>query len=172
MSVKEERYRQLHREVAGLLEGSGDPISVMANVAAAIHHALDEASWAGFYRVVEPDLLRVGPFQGPVACVEIPFDRGVCGAAARSGRTQLVDDVHAFDGHIACDPESRSEIVVPIRDADGEVRAVLDVDSRRPAAFDAVDRRELERLATTIAPHVTPAGSGHRAARTPGRSAD
>ncbi|MDH3404966.1 MAG: GAF domain-containing protein [Acidobacteriota bacterium] len=140
-------YRDLGARIAGLLAAPSDPVATMANVAAAVHHALPYASWTGFYRVVRPGLLRVGPFQGPVACVDIPFERGVCGAAARTGETQVVADVHAFEGHVACDPAARSEIVIPLRDAAGDVFAVLDVDSHLPAAFDDVDREELEKLA-------------------------
>ena len=149
MNSKSKRslYRDLESRIDGLLGTPSDTIAAMANVAAAVHEALPYASWTGFYRVVRPGLLRVGPFQGSVACVDIPFERGVCGAAAATGETQLVDDVHAFAGHIACDPAARSEIVVPLRDAAGDIFAVLDVDSHEPAAFDAVDREELEKLA-------------------------
>jgi GAF domain-containing protein len=129
----------------------------MANVASALHDALPYASWTGFYRVVEPGLLRVGPFQGPVACVDIPFGRGVCGTAATTGETQLVEDVHSFAGHIACDASARSEIVVPLVDEGGQVFAVLDVDSHDRAAFDDLDRRGLEELAERIAHHLSAA---------------
>jgi GAF domain-containing protein len=148
-------YRELRTRIEGLLEPSSDPIALMANLAAAIHNALPYASWTGFYRVVGPELLRVGPFQGAVACVDIPIDRGVCGAAARSGETQLVDDVHAFSGHIACDADTRSEIVVPVRDDSGRVTAVLDIDSHQPGAFDAVDRRSLEDLVASFSHHLS-----------------
>lgn len=154
---KRQRYRDLELQVVGLLDGAGDPVALMANLAAAIHQALPYASWTGFYRVVAPELLRVGPFQGPVACVDIPFDRGVCGAAARTGETQLVPDVHAFPGHVACDAAARSEVVVPLVDGAGRVFAVLDIDSHQPAAFDEVDRAALERLGHRIAPHLSAA---------------
>jgi GAF domain-containing protein len=159
MTAEEKRaaYDALGPSIDGLLEPASDAVALMANVAAALHASLPYASWTGFYRVVEEGLLRVGPFQGPVACVDIPFDRGVCGAAARSGRTQLVDDVHAFPGHVACDPAARSEIVVPLRDESGRVFAVLDVDSHQPAAFDEVDRRGLEALVDRIALHLSAA---------------
>ncbi len=151
---KDSLYDTLALEIEGLLTGPGDPVATMANVAAAIHAALPYASWTGFYRVVAPELLRVGPFQGPVACVDIPFERGVCGAAATSGKSQLVPDVHAFPGHIACDAAARSEVVVPIRDGQGAVVAVLDVDSHQPAAFDETDVRRLEALVARFAPAV------------------
>jgi L-methionine (R)-S-oxide reductase len=159
MTADEKRtaYAALRSSVAGLVKPPGDAVAMMANVAAVLHHALPYSSWTGFYRVVEEGLLRVGPFQGPVACVDIPFDRGVCGAAARSGQTHVVADVHAFPGHVACDPAARSEIVVPLRDAGGRVFAVLDVDSHQPAAFDDVDRQGLEALVEHIAPHLSAA---------------
>jgi GAF domain-containing protein len=109
-------------------------------------------SFAGFYRVVAPGLLRIGPYQGPLGCLEIAFDRGVCGAAARERRAQLVADVHAFPGHIACDEGARSELVVPAFDARGELAAVLDLDSHAPANFDDADRAGLERLVAAFAP--------------------
>ncbi len=149
---KEALYAGLVPELAALVEGLDDPIAAMASCAWALKERLPYASFVGFYRVVAPELLRVGPYQGPQACIEIPFDRGVCGAAARHGRTQLVPDVHEFPGHIACDPTARSEIVVPLRDPEGELCAVLDLDSRAPAAFDEVDQRHLERLAELLRP--------------------
>lgn len=149
---KRETYRRAETEIAGLLADSTDPIAAMASFAAVVHHRLDHASWTGFYRVVEPGLLRIGPYQGPVGCVEIPFEQGVCGAAARRGESLVVEDVHAFEGHIACDPDARSEIVVPVFDSHGALRAVLDLDSTAPAAFDETDREGLERLARLLAP--------------------
>lgn len=147
---KTRRYEELHRELDAVLEESGDPTAALASAACLIHHALPYASWTGFYRVVAPELLRVGPYQGPLGCLEIPFERGVCGAAARTGTTQVVDDVHAFPGHIACDEAARSEIVVPVSEPSGALVAVLDVDSRELAAFDEIDRVELERIAGAL----------------------
>jgi L-methionine (R)-S-oxide reductase len=145
-------YRDLLQQLDGLLAGcGGDAVTIMASTACLLHQALPYASWAGFYRVVAPRLLRVGPYQGPLGCLEIPFERGVCGAAARERRTQLVEDVHAFPGHIACDAAARSEIVVPISDRRGELVAVLDLDSHRPAAFDEADRDGLEAVARLLA---------------------
>lgn len=154
--TKRETYRRLEGEIASVLEGIEDPVTTMATAACLIHHALPYASWTGFYRVVAPGLLRVGPYQGPLGCLEISFDRGVCGAAARERRTQLVPDVHAFPGHVACDAEARSEIVVPVVDAGGELVAVLDLDSHRPAAFDDVDRKGLETLVAILSGHLAP----------------
>jgi L-methionine (R)-S-oxide reductase len=147
---KNEMYREALAEIDAVLAGIDDPITAMATCAAVLHQKLPYASWTGFYRVVAPGLLRVGPYQGPLGCLEIPFDRGVCGAAARERATQLVPDVHAFPGHIACDSAARSEIVIPIRDARGELVAVLDLDSHQPAAFDDIDREGLERIAERL----------------------
>ena len=157
--TKGERYRRLEGEIAAVLEGIDDPVTVMATAACLLHQALPAASWTGFYRVVAPGLLRVGPYQGPLGCLEIPFERGVCGAAARERRSQLVADVNAFPGHIACDAAARSELVVPVDDAAGELVAVLDVDSHQPAAFDEEDREGLERIVAVLSRHLAPAAA-------------
>lgn len=154
---KKALYADLIPRLEALVDDLDDPIAAMANATAAIHEALPYASWTGFYRVVAPRLLRVGPFQGPVACVEIPFERGVCGAAARRRETVVVPDVTAFEGHIACDARARSEIVVPVLDPAGEPIAVLDVDSREADSFDDEDRRGLEDAVRILAPHLAPA---------------
>jgi len=148
--AKRETYRLALREIDSVLTGITDPITAMSTCAAVLHQRLPYASWTGFYRVVAPRLLRVGPYQGPVGCLEIPFDRGVCGAAAREEAVQIVPDVHAFPGHIACDDASRSEIVIPIRDPRGDLVAVLDIDSHTLAAFDEIDRDGLERIADRL----------------------
>jgi GAF domain-containing protein len=148
--AKREIYRQALQELDALLAGVEDPITAMSTCAAVLHQRLPYASWTGFYRVVAPRLLRVGPYQGAVGCLEIPFERGVCGAAAREAATQVVPDVHAFPGHIACDAAARSEIVIPVRDPHGELIAVLDIDSHQPAAFDEIDREGLERIADRL----------------------
>ena len=154
---KRAAYHGLSLQIDGLISTPCDPVALMANISAAVHAALPYASWTSFYRVVSPRLLRVGPFQGPVACVDIPFDRGVCGAAASTGEAQLVEDVLAFPGHIACDAATRSEIVVPLLDAQNRVFAVLDVDSHAPAAFDAIDLEEMQSLASRFAVHLSAA---------------
>ena len=148
-------YAQLLADLEATLAGIDDGIAAMATVACLVYERIPGASFAGFYRRVAPDLLRVGPYQGPLGCLEIPFSRGVCGAAAREKTTQLVADVHAFPGHIACDDRARSEIVVPVLDERGEVAAVLDVDSHLPANFDARDQEGLERLIRALAPRLT-----------------
>jgi GAF domain-containing protein len=149
-----EIYRRLLADLEAVLEGIDDPVTTMATAACLVHAALDDASWTGFYRVVAPGQLRVGPYQGPLGCIDIPFERGVCGAAARTRTTQLVPDVHAFPGHIACDAAARSEIVVPVLDRDGELVAVLDVDSHRPGAFGDEDRQGLEAVAALLSAHL------------------
>ena len=153
-STKRAGYEALERDLEAVLEGLDDPVAVMATAACLVHHHIEAASFTGFYRVVAPELLRVGPYQGPMACLEIAFDRGVCGAAARERRSQLVADVDAFPGHIACDAAARSEVVVPVFDRHGELTAVLDVDSHQPAAFDREDQDGLEAVARLLARHL------------------
>ena len=139
-------YDDLAARLAALAEGETDAIALMATVACELHHADDRFDWTGFYRVAAPGLLKVGPYQGGHGCLSIPFDKGVCGACARTGEAQLVPDVDLFPGHIACSSSTRSEVVVPVRDATGRLVALLDVDSDRPAAFDEEDVRGLERV--------------------------
>ena len=144
-------YAQLLDLQRLLLDGSDDAIAAMATTCALLHHAFGHL-WTGFYRVVTPGvLLRVGPYQGSLGCLDITFGRGVCGAAAAEQRTIVVADVHAFPGHIACDPRSRSEIVVPVFDARGALLAVLDIDSAVPDAFGDADRNGLESLVAWFA---------------------
>ena len=138
-------YADLLAQARGLMAGERDPIANAANLSALLYHALTDVNWLGFY-FLRGDVLVVGPFQGQPACVRIPVGSGVCGTAVAQNATQLVHDVHEFDGHIACDPLSRAEIVVPLR-CDGRVFGVLDVDSPTPARFDAADRAGLEALA-------------------------
>ena len=143
---KADAYAQLDEHVRAVLHGIADPIAGMATISALVHHAFGHL-WTGFYRVVEPDsLLRVGPYQGTLGCLEIAVGRGVCGTAAAERRTVIVADVHAFPGHITCDARSRSEIVVPVFNATGALIAVLDVDSEQPGTFDEVDRSGLETI--------------------------
>lgn len=139
-------YADVRRRIEVLLEGEDDWIAAMATVACELHAAHDHFHWTGFYRAVSDDLLIVGPYQGGHGCLRIPFDRGVCGAAARTRQTQFVPDVNAFPGHIACSSTTQSEIVVPVVTPQGRLLAVLDVDSDDPAAFDEVDQAELESL--------------------------
>jgi L-methionine (R)-S-oxide reductase len=139
-------YRALTAQARALVDGEPDRIANAANLAALIFHALPRINWAGWY-FLQDDTLVLGPFQGRPACVRIPLGRGVCGTAAAEGRSQRVPDVHAFPGHIACDAASRSEIVIPLRDAAGTIFGVLDIDSPEPDRFDAEDLAGLEVIA-------------------------
>lgn len=142
---KPEQYAQLLGQARALLHGERDRIANAANLAALVYHALPALNWAGFYFYDGSELV-VGPFQGLPACVRIPLDKGVCGAAARTRVTQRVADVEAFPGHIACDSASRSELVVPLV-LDGELLGVFDLDSPEPDRFDADDQHGLEAIA-------------------------
>lgn len=142
---KPEAYRQLQQHVDAVLEGVDDEVCAMATVSCLVHHAFGHL-WTGFYRVVGPGLLRVGPYQGTLGCLEIRFGKGVCGTAAAERRTVVVPDVSAFPGHITCDGRSASEIVVPVFGKGGQLIAVFDVDSERPGAFDEADQAGLEAL--------------------------
>ncbi len=136
-------YDDLRARIAALTDGEDDAVALMATVACEVHHADDRFDWTGFYRVVAPGLLKIGPYQGGHGCLVIPFERGVCGAAARTGQVQLVLDVEAFPGHIACSSSTRSEVVLPVWDGTGELIGVFDIDSDREAAFDEADARGL-----------------------------
>jgi GAF domain-containing protein len=143
---RQNAYALLDEQLGHVLAGIDDRIATMATIAALVHHGFGHL-WTGFYLVAEPDrLLRVGPYQGTLGCMEIPFGQGVCGAAAAGRRTVIVPDVQAFDGHIVCDPRSRSEIVVPVFDRASRLIAVLDVDSAEVGAFDQRDADGLERI--------------------------
>ena len=149
---KAELYAELLKAADALTAGEADGIANMANISALIWQFVPELNWAGFYRMVGGALV-LGPFQGKSACIRIPLTKGVCGAAARTGETQLVEDVHAFPGHIACDAASRSELVVPVK-RDGAVIAVIDLDSPLPARFDAEDARGIEALANLLSDRI------------------
>ncbi|HWU14753.1 MAG TPA: GAF domain-containing protein [Caulobacter sp.] len=145
---KSARYAEVADEIAAVLDGETNLTARMATVASMLASSFDHYFWTGFY-LVDPAKDRelvVGPYQGTLGCLRIAFGRGVCGAAAQTGQTQLVADVHAFPGHIACDSRSQSEIVVPVFDASGTLLAVFDVDSDKPAAFDAIDQQGLEKI--------------------------
>jgi L-methionine (R)-S-oxide reductase len=142
-------YREVSETILRILEGEDDWVAAMATVACELHHAFTWFHWTGFYRVVGPRLLAVGPYQGGHGCLRIGFDHGVCGAAARQQRTQLVPDVEQFPGHIACSSTTRSEIVVPVVGPRG-LLAVLDVDSDVLAAFTEVDQAALEALCAEL----------------------
>ncbi|MBN3754948.1 GAF domain-containing protein [Paraburkholderia sp. Tr-20389] len=143
---KAEFYRELASQARSLLEGESNQTANAANLSALIFHSLPQLNWAGFYFALDGELV-VGPFQGKPACVRIPMGRGVCGHAAQTLETQVVPDVDAFPGHIACDSASRSEIVIPLQKANGELVGVLDIDSPVLERFDDEDRRGLEEVA-------------------------
>lgn len=143
-------YGALAVHAAAVLEGIDDDIAGMATLSALLHHGFGHL-WTGFYRLVRPDLLRVGPYQGTLGCLEITVGRGVCGTAAAQQRTVIVPNVNEFPGHITCDARSRSEIVVPVFDRVGALMAVLDIDSEHIEAFDDDDREGLERLVSWFA---------------------
>lgn len=136
-------YPALAASLQALTHGETDAVALMATVVCEIHHAHPLSDWTGFYRVVGPELLKIGPYQGGHGCLVIPFSRGVCGAAARSGQAQIVPDVDAFPDHIACASSTRSELVLPVWNGQGALLGVLDLDSNTPAAFDETDAREL-----------------------------
>jgi GAF domain-containing protein len=149
---RDELYRDLARSLEALLEGESDALANLANASGLLAGALDRINWCGFY-LLRGEELVLGPFQGKPACVRIPLGEGVCGTAAARRQTILVPDVDSFPGHIACDPASRSEIVVPILEG-GELRGVLDVDAPEKSRFDEKDRAGLERFVQTLVPLV------------------
>jgi len=149
---KSELYANLLSAADALTGGEPDGIANMANISALLWQFLPDLNWAGFYRMVDDELV-LGPFQGKAACIRISLDKGVCGAAAREAQTQRVDDVHAFPGHIACDADSRSELVVPVLRGSAVI-AVIDLDSPRPARFDEEDAQGIEALARLLADRI------------------
>lgn len=146
---KQSLYGEATAKLRGLLDGETDDLAIMASVAAVLHDTMPHYFWTGFYRVVGNELV-IGPYQGTPACLRIAQGRGVCGRAWETDETQVVEDVHAFPGHITCDARSESEIVVPWRNATGEVIAVLDVDSTLKSAFDELDQAALEKLSEVL----------------------
>lgn len=152
MTAKEEKYDLIYRQIASLIEGEDEEMSVLANVAALLHEAMG-FWWTGFY-MVRNEELRLAPFQGPVACMHIKYGKGVCGTAWKEQKTQVVRDVEEFPGHIACSSLSRSEIVVPIYNKSGEVVGVLDIDSKEIGTFDETDRIWLEKISDLLTQHL------------------
>ncbi|QBY01856.1 GAF domain-containing protein [Rhodophyticola sp. CCM32] len=145
-------YTALAKTIASLTEGETDEVALMATLVCEVHHSDDRFDWTGFYRVTAPQMMKIGPYQGGHGCLQIPFSRGVCGAAARTGQVQLVKDVEAFPGHIACASSTRSELVLPVWNAAGNLIAVFDIDSDQPDAFTTEDADNLaDILASTFA---------------------
>ena len=143
-------YTDLAASIKALTEGEADTVALMATVACEVHHSEDRFDWTGFYRVTAPELLKIGPSQGGHGCLVIPFSRGVCGAAARTGQVQLVPDVEAFPGHIACSSSTRSEIVLPVVNGAGKLLGVFDIDSDQPDAFTAEDADALQSILADV----------------------
>jgi GAF domain-containing protein len=154
---KEGRYQRLYAQIAGLTDKRSTPLSRMATIVAVLSHKMDYFFWTGFYLLEEEELFA-GPYQGPVACQHLQKGSGVCWAGIQRNATVIVPDVEAFPGHIACDSRSRSEIVVPLRNSNGQAIGVLDVDSTSLAAFDETDALWLERIVTLVRPDHTPEG--------------
>lgn len=145
-------YPALAARIRSLTEGESDIVALMATLACELHHSDPRFDWTGFYRVTAPEMLKIGPYQGGHGCLVIPFDRGVCGAAARTGTVQRVADVEAFEGHIACSGSTRSELVLPVFDAHRNLIGVLDIDSDQPDAFTEEDETAIAAiLAETFA---------------------
>lgn len=136
-------YSDLSKTIAALIEGETDEVAIMATLACEVHHSDDRFNWTGFYRVTAPEVMKIGPYQGGHGCLVIPFSRGVCGAAARTGEVQLVPDVDAFPGHIACASSTRSELVLPVWNGVGQLIGVFDLDSDLPDAFTSEDADHL-----------------------------
>lgn len=143
-------YDTLAKTLHSLTEGETDTVALMATMACEVHHSDDRFDWTGFYRVTGPEMLKIGPYQGGHGCLQIPFSRGVCGAAARTQQVQLVADVDAFEGHIACASSTRSELVLPVFDASGALIAVFDIDSDQPDAFTQEDADQMRALLDTV----------------------
>jgi GAF domain-containing protein len=146
---KLERYIRIEKQLADLLNKSSALHSKMATVNAVLYHKMDGFFWVGFY-LLNDGLLQVGPYQGPLACLELPYDKGVCWASIKSAKSIIVNDVHAFPGHIACDSRSKSEIVIPLKTRENKILGVLDIDSNRLAHFDETDREELEKIVALV----------------------
>jgi L-methionine (R)-S-oxide reductase len=148
-------YQSITAAIRALTHGETDTVALMATVVCEIHHAHPFADWTGFYRVVGPDLLKIGPYQGGHGCLVIPFSRGVCGSAARTGQIQNVPDVEAFPDHIACSSSTKSELVLPVWNGKGELLGVLDLDSNTPAAFTREDEIWLTPLLAEVFKEAT-----------------
>ncbi|MGB1235460.1 MAG: GAF domain-containing protein [Planktomarina sp.] len=136
-------YADVSRAVRGLTDGEADVVAIMATVASEVHHSDERFDWTGFYRVISPEMLKIGPYQGGHGCLDIPFSKGVCGAAARTQETQLVPNVDEFEGHIACASTTKSELVLPVWIGSGKLIGVFDIDSNQPNAFTYEDADQL-----------------------------
>ncbi len=153
--IKQQHYAEITSHISGLIKDEKDLISIMSTIVCELHHNIELFDWTGFYRVVAPGILKVGPYQGGHGCLTIPFDKGVCGKCAREVQTQLIRDIREIPYHIACSTSTRSEIVVAVFDDKAQIRAVLDIDSDTVGAFDEVDRQCLEEICGLITPVFT-----------------
>ena len=147
---KKDDYQLIIERIFALIEGETDQVAIFSTIVCELHQSIDYFHWTGFYRVTQPELLTVGPYQGGHGCLRIPFSKGICGQSARLKSTIIIDDVNLHSDHIACSTSTRSEIVVPVTDAEGQVRAVLDIDSDIPSAFDKIDGQYLEQICERI----------------------
>ena len=143
-------YAALSKTTASLTHGETDTVALTATVACEVHHSDTRFDWTGFYRVTDPEMLKIGPYQGGHGCLQIPFSKGVCGAAARTGEVQLVPDVDAFEGHIACASSTRSELVLPVWDGSGRLIGVFDIDSDQPGAFTQDDADHMAQILENV----------------------
>ena len=146
MTSRPRSYHDVKQRLFSLCDGEADTIAIMATISSELFHEFDGFDWVGFYRVTEPELLKIGPYQGGHGCLTIPFSRGVCGAAARTKQTQLVKNVHDFEGHIACSSSTLSELVIPVFNKAGDLIGVLDIDSDQPDFFTSEDATDLEEI--------------------------
>ena len=153
--MKEEIYNEVLKSIESQIEGETDLITVMSTIACELYQAFNYFNWVGFYRRVDEKTLKVGPYQGGHGCLTIEFEKGVCGKCAREGRTQMENDVNAIPHHIACSVDTKSEIVIPVKDDEGNVRAVLDIDSTEINSFDEIDKKYLERICEYISGRYT-----------------
>ncbi len=154
MRTKQDIYEQIIDNVTMLIEDENDEIAIMATVACELHNSIDYYHWTGFYRCVTPNVLTIGPYQGTHGCLTIPFDRGICGKAAREKKTILIKDVNKVPDHIACSSETRSEIAVPVFDNNNNIHSVFDADSNNEAAFNEIDKKYLEKIVALISEKI------------------
>ena len=151
--MKKEKYKTVLRNIKSLIEDESDLVSIMSTIACELYHAFDSFIWVGFYRLVNEKTLKVGPYQGTHGCLTINSDKGVCGKCVRENAIQIENDVSAIPHHIACSSETKSEIVLPVRDREKRVRAVLDVDSNEINCFDEMDKEYLTEICALVSPH-------------------
>ena len=153
---KKNSYQEIVARITALIEGESDQIAIFSTVVCELHHSIDYFHWTGFYRVTQPEQLTVGPYQGGHGCLRIPFSQGICGKAARTKASIIVDDVNQENDHIACSTSTQSEIVVPLIDKNNRVFAVLDIDSDLASAFDSIDKDHLEQICNNVSQTLYP----------------